>query len=78
MPLTDTIAKNVKHSGNPAGDKHTDGGGMYLLINHAGRYWRMNYRHAGKQRTLALGVYPVSLARPANGVTARVNCWLRA
>lgn len=23
-----------------------------------GKYWRMNYRFAGKQATLALGVYP--------------------
>jgi hypothetical protein len=27
MPLTDTFAKNIKHTGAPAGDKHTDGGG---------------------------------------------------
>ncbi len=23
-----------------------------------GRYWRMNYRHLGRQKTLAFGVYP--------------------
>lgn len=64
MPLTHTFAKNVKHSGAPAGDKHTDGGGMYLLVNGGGKYWRMNYRFAGKRKTLALGVYPaVSLLK---------------
>jgi integrase len=65
MPLNDTFIKNSsKHSGNPAGDKHTDGGGMYLLVNAGGKYWRMNYRFAGKRKTLALGVYPaVSLAK---------------
>nr|WP_315488001.1 integrase arm-type DNA-binding domain-containing protein [uncultured Rhodoferax sp.] len=64
MALNDTFIKNsTKHSGNGAGDKHTDGGGMYLLVNASGKYWRMNYRFAGKQKTLALGVYPaVSLA----------------
>ena len=31
MALTDTAVKNSKHSGKPAGDKLTDGGGMYLL-----------------------------------------------
>ncbi len=37
---------------------------MYLLIKSAGKYWRMGYRFAGKQKTLALGVYPaVSLAK---------------
>ena len=30
-----------------------------LLKPDGGRYWRMNYRFAGKQKTLALGVYPV-------------------
>jgi integrase len=64
MPLNDTFIKNsTKHSGKPAGDKYTDGGGMYLLVTPAGKYWRMNYRYAGKRKTLALGVYPtVSLA----------------
>jgi integrase len=37
---------------------------MYLLVKSAGKYWRMSYRFAGKQKTLALGVYPaVSLAK---------------
>ena len=64
MALNDTFIKNsTKHSGKPSGDKYTDGGGMYLLVSAAGKYWRMNYRFAGKRKTLALGVYPaVSLA----------------
>ncbi len=64
MALTDTFTKNTKHSGKPAGDKYADGGGMYLLINASGKYWRMDYRFADKRKTLALGVYPeVSLAK---------------
>lgn len=64
MPLTDTFAKNIKHSGAPAGEKYTDGGAMYMLVNAGGKYWRMNYRFEGKRKTLALGVYPaVSLAK---------------
>lgn len=64
MALTDTFVKQVKHSGKPAGDKHTDGAGMYLLVKAAGRYWRLDYAFAGKRKTLALGVYPeVSLAK---------------
>ena len=64
MPLNGTfIKKSTKHSGKPSGDKYTDGGGMYLLVSAAGKYWRMNYRFAGKRKTLALGVYPaISLA----------------
>jgi integrase len=64
MALTDTFVRQVKHSGAPTGDKHTDGGGMYLLVKAGGKYWRMSYRFTGKQKTLALGVYPaVSLAK---------------
>jgi len=40
-----------------------DGGGLYLLVKQAGKYWRYNYRYCGKQKTLSLGVYPdISLA----------------
>lgn len=44
--------------------KLSDGGGLYLLVNPNGaRYWRLKYRVAGKEKSLALGVYPdVSLA----------------
>ncbi len=64
MPLTDTFVRQVKHSGKAAGDKYTDGNGMFLHVKAAGKYWRMAYRFEGKQKTLALGVYPdVSLAK---------------
>ncbi|MBL7638001.1 tyrosine-type recombinase/integrase [Atlantibacter hermannii] len=44
--------------------KLSDGGGLYLLVNSNGsRYWRLKYRVAGKEKLLAIGVYPdVSLA----------------
>lgn len=64
MALADTFVRQVKHTGKPTGDKHTDGGGMYLLVKAGGKYWRMDYTHADKRKTLALGVYPqVSLAK---------------
>lgn len=64
MPLTDTFIRQVKATGKPAGDKHSDGDGMYLLVKPAGKYWRMDYRHLGKRKTLAIGTYPeVSLAK---------------
>ena len=64
MALSDVTVKNSKYSGKPAGDKLADGGGMYLLVKAGGKYWRMDYRFAGKRKTLALGVYPaVSLAQ---------------
>ena len=64
MALTDTFVKQVKHSGKPAGDRYADGGNMYLLVKAAGKYWRQDYTHAEKRKTLALGTYPeVSLLK---------------
>ncbi len=41
-----------------------DGGGLYLEVTpKGGKYWRFKYRFAGKEKRLALGVYPdLSLA----------------
>lgn len=64
MPLADTFVRQVKPTGKPSGDSYADGGGMYLLVKTSGKYWRMDYRFAGKRKTLALGVYPaVTLAQ---------------
>jgi len=59
MALTDTFIKQTKWSGKAVGDKHSDGGGLYLHVKAVGKYWRMAYRYAGKQKTLSFGVYPV-------------------
>ena len=57
MALTDARVRNAKPQATPY--KLSDGGGMYLLVKPDGaRYWRLDYRFAGKRRTLALGVYP--------------------
>jgi hypothetical protein len=57
MPLTDVKCRNAKGKIKP--HKLSDGGGLHLLINADGaKYWRLAYRWHGKQRTLALGVYP--------------------
>ena len=64
MALTDTFVKSIRPTNVLVGDKHTDGQGLYLHVKQAGKYWRMNYRFTGRQKTLALGVYPaVSLAK---------------
>jgi len=57
--------KQAKPQGKPF--KLSDGKGLYLLVHPNGsKYWRIDYRFAGKRKTLALGVYPeVSLtAKP--------------
>ncbi|WP_420993674.1 tyrosine-type recombinase/integrase [Cupriavidus sp. 30B13] len=62
MSLTDLAVRNAKPLDKPY--KMTDGDGMFLLVQpNGGKYWRLAYRYLGKQKTLALGVYPeVSLA----------------
>jgi Arm DNA-binding domain len=55
--LTDARVRNAKPTQRPI--KLSDGGGLYLLIQPRGnKLWRMAYRFAGKQKTLAFGVYP--------------------
>jgi len=39
MALTDTFTKNLKSAGAPAGEKYTDGQGLYLLVKCTGKYW---------------------------------------
>jgi len=57
MPLTDTAVRNAKPAAKPF--KLADGGGMFLLVTPNGaRYWRMKYRIDGREKLLALGVYP--------------------
>ncbi len=56
MPLTDTTVRTTKARAKPF--KIADGRGLYLLVAPAGKYWRFDYRFAGKRKTLALGVYP--------------------
>jgi len=56
MLLTDTKIRKAKPGDKPR--KMADGGGLYLLITRAGKYWRWKYRHQGKERVMALGVYP--------------------
>jgi integrase len=60
MALTDTFVKQVKPGDKASGEKYADGGGMHLHVTTAGKYWRMAYRFNGKQKTLALGVYPAT------------------
>jgi len=56
--LTVTAIRNAKPTDKV--QRLFDGRGLYLEITPAGaRYWRLKYRHAGKEKRLALGVFPV-------------------
>ncbi|ECA3794573.1 DUF4102 domain-containing protein [Salmonella enterica subsp. enterica] len=57
MALTDAKIRAAKPDEKPY--KLADSGNMFLLVHPNGsRYWRLRYRFQGKERTLALGVYP--------------------
>lgn len=57
MGLTAVAIKAAK--GRDKQYKLADSGGLHLLVLPSGqRYWRMNYRHLGKYKTLAFGVWP--------------------
>lgn len=57
MALSDTAIRNTKPADKPV--KMTDGDGLYLLVQPSGaKWWRFDYRFAGKRKTLSMGVYP--------------------
>ena len=75
--LTDTAIRAAKGREKPY--KMADGGGLHILVKPDGtRYWRYNYRHAGKDRTMALGVYPDVSAKSAREKHAAARAQLAA
>lgn len=57
MPLSATQVEKAKPLDKDY--KLSDGNGLYLLVKTSGsRYWRFKYRFTGKERLLAIGVYP--------------------
>lgn len=57
MPLTDTAIRNAKPGDKPYPIR--DEKSLYLIINPSGsKWWRWDYRFAGKRKTLSMGVYP--------------------
>lgn len=62
MALTSAKIRTAKPGSKPY--KLTDAANMYLLIHPNGScYWRLRYRHQGKEKTFSLGQYPqMSLA----------------
>jgi integrase len=64
MPLTDVEIRNARP--REKAYRLADGAGMYLEVSPAGgKYWRLKYRIAGKEKRLALGVYPETSAKEA-------------
>ena len=58
MTLTDTKIRNAKPKDKPY--RLADSSGMYLEIAPSGgKWWRLKYRLAGKEKRLSLGTYPM-------------------
>jgi integrase len=64
MPLTDTACKNAKCGEGRPYQRFADSGGLYLEVTATGsKLWRWKYRFNGKEKRLAVGIYPgVTLA----------------
>lgn len=57
MKLTNTSIKNAKP--REKSYRLFDGGGLYLEVApKGGKWWRLKYRFAGKEKRLSLGTYP--------------------
>ena len=78
MPLTDAVCRLARP--RERSYKLTDAQGMFLIIRPNGsRLWRLSYRFAGKQKTMAFGSYPaVTLAdaRDRQLIARRQIDWL--
>ena len=74
MKLSDAKLRALAKPG-----KHFDGAGLYLELTAAGgRYWRMKYRHGGKEKRLAFGVYPDVTLKAARDMAATARQVLAA
>lgn len=74
MKLTDAKLRTLSEPG-----KHFDGGGLYLELTAAGgRYWRLKYRVAGKEKRLALGVYPAVSLKDARDLANQARQVIQA
>ncbi len=57
MPLTDTAIRRAKPRPKPY--KMFDAGGLFLLVTPSGgKWWRLKYRYANKEKLLSRGTYP--------------------
>jgi Arm domain-containing DNA-binding protein len=64
MALSDAAIRNAKPSEKPF--KLADEKGLYLIAQPGGgKWWRLDYRYAGKRKTLYMGVYPDAGLRDA-------------
>lgn len=79
LGMTDIKAKAAtpRLDGKPR--KIAAGNGLYLWVMPNGaKYWRFKFRYAGKEKLLALGVYPATSLKAAIAETEKARALLRA
>ena len=76
QPSPDARYRNAEAKDKPY--KLADSDGMYLLVTPNGaKYWRLKYRHGGKEGVFAIGVYPEVTLAEAREQRDRARAWLR-
>lgn len=75
MPLTNVTCAGATCPQGKRQARYPDAQGLYLeVLANGGKYWRLKYRYGGKEKRLALGVYPaVSLAQARKGCAEARN-----
>ncbi|GAB3112521.1 integrase arm-type DNA-binding domain-containing protein [Aestuariicella hydrocarbonica] len=77
MALSDKQVKATAAREKPY--KLSDSGGLYVDVRPTGaKYWRLKYRFAGKEKLLALGVYPIVSLKEAREKTQAAKSVLDA
>ncbi|AOJ74037.1 MULTISPECIES: tyrosine-type recombinase/integrase [Burkholderia cepacia complex] len=77
MPLTDVAVRAAKP--REKSYKLADGQGMYLeIMPNGSKYWRLKYRIDGKEKRMALGVYPAVSLLAARKARDEIKDQLRA
>ncbi|MCA8104763.1 tyrosine-type recombinase/integrase [Burkholderia sp. AU36459] len=77
MPLTDVAVRAAKP--REKSYKLADGQGMYLeVMPNGSKYWRLKYRIDGKEKRMALGVYPAVTLLAARKARDEIKDQLRA
>ena len=74
--LRDITIKNAKPKDKPY--PLSDGQSLYIeIMPNGGKYWRLRYRFAGKQKRIALGVYPEVSIKAAREAATNARAQLR-
>jgi len=77
MPLTDTLARNAKPAAKTV--RMFDRDGLYLEVSpRGGKWWRLKYRFAGREKRVSLGVYPEVNLKKARARTIEARQLLEA